>query len=196
HSFPDISIRGAVADFVKQFDQIKSSRRCVFCLFGSTLGNLPRHLAVDFCTRLGAHMRPGDAFLLGVDMVKDRAVLHSAYNDSSRVTSRFNLNILRVVNSILGSDFNPKHFAHRAFFNEEQLRIEMHLEALRDMTVTCTVTGDSLFLDKGETIHTENSHKFTKELIRDLARSAGLGISAVHTDANEWFSLVHLEKQQ
>jgi L-histidine N-alpha-methyltransferase len=132
--------------------------------------------------------------LLGVDMAKDRDVLENAYNDSQRVTERFNRNILNVVNAIAGTDFEPDQFDHVAFYDEERSRIEMHLKARKDMAISSPSFDSAIRIRKGETIHTENSHKFTRTHIDDLASAGGLEIRDIFTDKKKWFSLIQFVK--
>jgi L-histidine N-alpha-methyltransferase len=141
-------------------------------------------------------MRPGDLFLLGVDMVKSAAVLEAAYNDGAHVTEAFNRNILNVVNSLTGSDFVPEAFEHVAFYNERESRIEMHLRATRDTMVRTVRFSREFFLHKGETIHTENSHKFTEEYLDDLVSGTGLRIRHRTSDRRRWFTVLCLEKER
>jgi L-histidine N-alpha-methyltransferase len=95
-----------------------------------------------------------------------------------------------VVNNLAGTDFDPSLFAHVAFFNEDESRIEMHLEAEREMIVRSPYLGDSILIERGERIHTENSHKFSRNQIELMVESAGLKVIEFHTDSKEWFSLV------
>lgn len=190
--FDGLAIHGVVADFTAQFSLLPRGRRRLLCFFGSTIGNLSRGAAVRFMADVGRTMRRGDAMLLGVDMVKDRRILERAYNDRGGVTARFNRNILRAVNTIAGTNFEPDRFEHVAFFNEARSRIEMHLRADADMEVSSPHFDDSIRIRRGETIHTENSRKFTEEMIEDLARAGGLGIERRVTDDDAWFSVVLL----
>ncbi|MBD3245540.1 MAG: L-histidine N(alpha)-methyltransferase [Candidatus Omnitrophica bacterium] len=192
--FPGIAVQGLVADF-GQFELLPSRQDRLFCFFGSTLGNLSRDEAVEYLSSLCRVMRQGDALLLGLDMTKQKDVLERAYNDSQGVTAEFNRNILRVVNCIAGTDFDPDRFAHLAFYDETLCRIEMHLQALGDMEVRCPHVKGKLKLTEGETIHTENSHKFTPKQIARMAADAGLMIRRMYTDENRWFSLVQLTKR-
>ena len=136
-------------------------------------------------------MVPGDALLLGLDMVKDREVLEAAYNDSEGVTEAFNRNMLRVVNRKIKASIDPDDFEHLAFYNPEEQRIEMHLVARDDLVIDSPCLEHPLRLSKGETIHTENSHKFTQEHIRQFAERSGLSIKKTYADRNGWFTLVH-----
>jgi L-histidine N-alpha-methyltransferase len=195
NTFPGMSIHGVVADFMKQLDLIPKGLRRFICFLGSTVGNLSKRDAVGFFRNLGDAMRPGDMLLLGADMVKSRDVLEKAYNDSEGVTAEFNLNILNVVNDVARTDFRLEDFEHLAFYNEKLSRIEMHLQAKRDLEVHSPFIKEKIVIRKGETIHTENSHKFTCENIIDFASTAGLEIQHIFTDDKKWFSLVLLSKK-
>ena len=128
--------------------------------------------------------------LLGVDLKKDLGVLHAAYNDTEGVTAEFNLNLLARVNRELGANFDLGSFRHKAFYNDELGRIEMHLESLRDQTVV--LDGRSIAFRQGETIHTENSYKYSVEETHRLACKAGFRPSRVWTDAQRLFSVHYL----
>ena len=187
--FGSIEVFGIVADFMQQIHLVSQHENRIFCFFGSTIGNLDRRDAVQFVAKLGKLMKAGERLLIGLDMVKDKAVLERAYNDEKDVTARFNKNILNVANKILGTDFEPEYFQHHAFFDDEKQRIEMHLVATRDMTVKSQFFERDLEIPKGQTIHTENSHKFTSYHIDEFASVSGLSVRAVYTDSNRWFTL-------
>jgi L-histidine N-alpha-methyltransferase len=190
--FPDITIHGLSADFLKHLSVIPGNINRLFCFFGSTLGNLTRKQSVQFLLDLKDIMKPGDQLLIGLDMVKDVKVLENAYNDNQGITAAFNKNILNVVNQYVKTAFNSDCFEHVAYYNQPKARIEMHLRALKDLYVNCMYLPDNIRIKKGETIHTENSHKYTRWHILDFAGITGLKINAVYTDKNQWFSLVHL----
>lgn len=190
--YPGLKVHGILADFMKHMEAVPGSGNSLICFFGSTLGNLGNDLVAEFICSVKRSMTKGDSFLLGLDMVKDRKTLTAAYNDEQSVTAAFNKNILSVVNRIAKTNFNEEDFAHIAFFNEQKSRIEMHLKALRDIAVNSPLIEEELFIREGETIHTENSRKFTLEDIRELANVSGLSIQGIYTDKHEWFSLVHL----
>jgi L-histidine N-alpha-methyltransferase len=194
-TFPGMSIHGVVADFMKQLDLIPKGLRRFFCFLGSTVGNLSKEDAIGFFRNLGKAMRTGDMLLLGTDMVKDKEILEKAYNDSAGVTAEFNLNILNVVNNIANTNFHPEAFEHMAFYNEELSRIEMHLKAIEDLEVVSPFIEENIIIRKGETIHTENSHKFTSERIEDFASAACLEIQHIFSDEKKWFSLILLAKK-
>lgn len=193
--YPGIAIDGIVADFTRQLHCVPPGRNRFFCFLGSTIGNLSRAQNRRFFQELGLIMKQGDALLLGVDMIKPVSVLEQAYNDSRGVTAAFNRNILKVVNRLLGTDFDPQAFTHLAFYNHHQNRIEMHLKARETMRINCPSHADQIRLDKDETIHTENSHKYTRSDIEEFAATAGLEIRESFTDENRWFSLVHFLKK-
>jgi L-histidine N-alpha-methyltransferase len=194
-AFPGMSIHGVVADFVKQLDLIPRGLKRFFCFLGSTIGNLSRKDAIEFFRILGRTMHTGDMLLLGADMVKPTDILENAYNDSQGVTAKFNLNILNVVNHLAHTDFCPDKFEHIAFYNQAFSRIEMHLKAKADMKVESPLIKEKIIIKKGETIHTENSHKFTHEYIEKFVQAAGLEIQHVFSDEARWFSLVLLVKK-
>ncbi len=190
--FPDLRIQGYVADFLHQLDYLPRRQKRLFCFFGGTIGNLTPVESGLFLTAMRQNMQRSDEFLLGLDMVKDTGVLEEAYNDSQKITARFNKNILKVVNATIGTDFDARLFQHRAFFNHTHSRVEMHLEALTEMEVRSGSHGVRFTLRKGEFIHTENSYKFTIDDIYRMSLDSGLKVHAIYQDPNEWFSLVRL----
>ncbi len=193
-TFPNLQIQGLVADFQTQLHFIPNERKRVFCFFGSTIGNLSEKQARAFIADLSNIMVPGERFLLSFDMVKDKRVIEKAYNDSQEVTAKFNLNILNVVNTYLHSDFDSDDFEHLAFYNEAHSRIEMHLKAKNDVRIASPFLNDPIKIEKDETIHTENSQKFTRASIRELAAAGHFDIQNTYTDNDEWFSIVQFTK--
>jgi len=187
--YEGLKIHGLLADFLKHLDLLPGATPRLICFFGSTLGNLSRNQATDFLWNLKNIMGPGDRLLLGLDRVKDPEILYKAYNDKQGITAQFNRNILNVVNDVSGTNFKTSDFEHLAFYNEKENRIEMHLKALNNMRITSKHFPDDIFIVKGETIHTENSHKFLPEQIEQLALSSGLKFQASFTDVNKYFSL-------
>ncbi|KWT72484.1 MULTISPECIES: L-histidine N(alpha)-methyltransferase [unclassified Variovorax] len=157
---------------------------------GSTLGNFSPDEALAFL-QLAQRLLRGGGLLLGVDLVKDPARLHAAYNDAQGVTAAFNLNLLRRANRELGTDFDLEGFSHAAFYNAPLRRIEMHLASRRAQTVT--LDGQRFHFEEGETIHTENSYKFTVDGLQALAVKAGLRPAAVWTDPEQLFSVHWLQ---
>ncbi|MBB1598882.1 L-histidine N(alpha)-methyltransferase [Variovorax sp. UMC13] len=153
---------------------------------GSTLGNFTPDEALSFL-QLAARLLRGGGLLLGVDLVKDPALLHAAYNDAQGVTAAFNLNLLRRANAELGADFDLEAFGHAAFYNAPLQRIEMHLVSRCAQSVV--LNGETFEFAEGETLHTEHSHKFTVEGLRALAVRAGFRPVAVWTDPERLFSV-------
>ena len=186
---PWIAVLPVAADFTRDFDlpqQVRSRPRVGF-FPGSTIGNFEPEDAAEFLRQAGRILGAGATMIVGVDRIKDEAVLNAAYDDAAGVTAKFNLNILRRMNRELGGDFDLTAFRHRAFYNAAGHRIEMHLESLRDQTVR--VAGRNFTFVKGETIHTENSYKYTVEGFRALAESAGWRPVATWTDENDYFAV-------
>jgi len=133
----------------------------------------------------------GGALLLGADLIKDPAQLHAAYNDAQGVTAAFNLNVLARANRELGADFDLAAFAHSAFYNAPEQRIEMHLVSRRAQHIS--LCGQGFDFAEGDSLHTENSHKFTIASLRQLAEAAGFTPGPVWTDPNHLFSLHWLQ---
>ncbi|MEZ4599644.1 MAG: L-histidine N(alpha)-methyltransferase [Syntrophotaleaceae bacterium] len=193
--FPGIRIHGIVADFTRQLHHVPNGRNRLFCFLGGTLGNLSWEQNRQFFEDLGRVMQAEDALLLGVDMVKPVDILEKAYNDSQGVTAAFNRNILNVINRLVGTDFEPSSFEHLAFFNQTQSRIEMHLKATREMRISCPDLQEGIVIQEEETIHTENSHKYSPQDIEEFASIGGLQVKDCLTDENRWFSLIHFCKK-
>jgi|SRR5579875_2818426 len=146
---------------------------------GSSIGNLDREDTVGFLRHLRSRLRPGDFFLLGVDLVKDVPMMIAAYNDPTGVTAAFNLNLLGRMNRELNANFDLSSFAHEVRWNSGERRIEMHLRSLRDQAVYVGALETKFPFDSGETIWTESSHKFTKAELDAYAQASGF--SAAHT---------------
>ncbi|MBX3619592.1 MAG: L-histidine N(alpha)-methyltransferase [Rhizobacter sp.] len=155
---------------------------------GSSIGNFDRPQALDLLVRMRGLVEADGALLIGVDLRKDVAVLEAAYDDAAGVTAAFNLNALSHVNRLIGSDFKPQEWRHRAFFNDEASRIEMHLEALTDCHVSWR--GGGRRFARGERIHTENSYKYDIEGFARLLHAAGFHHSVAWTDDRRWYAVV------
>jgi dimethylhistidine N-methyltransferase len=189
HDLPDLRILPVAADFTEPFDlpaAIRSRPRVGF-FPGSTIGNFEPPQAADFLRHAADLLGAGAHFIVGVDLVKDERVLHAAYNDAAGVTAAFNLNLLRRINRELGADFDPERFRHKAFFNRARHRIEMHLESRSAQNVL--LCDRVVAFAPGETIHTENSYKYTVASFQALAAQAGWSPAAVWTDPKGFFSL-------
>ena len=147
---------------------------------GSTIGNLEPHEACEFLRRAAAMLGPGSLFAIGVDLVKAPDILYRAYNDAEGVTAKFNLNVLARLNRELGADFDLAAFEHHAFYNAERSRIEMHLASTRRQKVR--LCGATIEFRAGETIHTENSYKYSIESFQALAQGGGWSPLTVFSD--------------
>jgi L-histidine N-alpha-methyltransferase len=187
--YPEIVLLPVAADFGASFDLPVAAAGMPRAGFfpGSTIGNLEPQEASEFLRQAGKILGPGAVFVIGVDLVKDEGVLHQAYNDSAGVTAKFNRNLLVRINRELGANFDLAGFEHHAFFNREQRRIEMHLASLERQRVR--VCGANIEFRAGETIHTENSYKYTIASFQELARGAGWSPLAAWTDADSYFSV-------
>jgi L-histidine N-alpha-methyltransferase len=194
-NYPGIRVHCIAADFSGDFFSLPHNRRRLFCFFGSTIGNFNSMERVELLRSVSSQMDCGDLFVLGVDMIKEINVLEKAYNDRNNITASFNRNILNVVNSIIGSNFNPLLFEHHAHFNRDLCCIEMYLKAQKEMTVSIPCIGSQILIEQMETIHTESSFKFTLELITHDIEAAGLRIDKHRTDSSNWFSLFQLTKE-
>jgi L-histidine N-alpha-methyltransferase len=194
--YPEMKIKGIVADFTRDLHRLRSDRPKLILFFGSTIGNLDEWEALSFLRDAAALLNPGDRFLLGLDMVKPVEIIEAAYNDSRNVTAEFNKNILHVINRELHASFNPAAFDHVAFFNQELEQVEMHLRARRDICVDVKALGISVRLKKGETIRTEICRKFTRHSAEKLIRDAGMEVSRWRSDPKGWFSLLEAVPRQ
>ncbi len=192
--FPMVRMKGIIADFLHQLNMLPKKEKRLFCFLGSTIGNLDTGERKDFMELLGEEMQKGESLLLGIDMVKDITVLEKAYNDSHKLTADFNKNILMAVNALIDSDFNTEDFEHVAFYNSEKKRIEMHLRAKTELLINTGTQMSKIQIFKGETIHTENSHKFDMDDIKKMGHWSGCTTENIYTDENEWFSVVQYKK--
>jgi dimethylhistidine N-methyltransferase len=186
--YPELVITPIEADFTQPLNlppPLPGSRRVGF-FPGSSIGNFSPAEAARFLRNAVQALR-GGGLLVGVDLVKDPAVLHAAYNDAAGVTAAFNRNLLVRANRELGANFEPEQFAHYAFYEPRHQRIEMHLLSQRRQSVL--LCGRRFELAQGETLHTENSHKFTVEGFRALAREAGFEPGPVWCDRDRLFSV-------
>ncbi|MEP6908375.1 MAG: L-histidine N(alpha)-methyltransferase [Pseudoxanthomonas sp.] len=189
-AFPALDIVGVGMDFSAGLvlpTEVNANDR-VFFYPGSSLGNFPPDQALAFLQRI-ADPAQGAArgLLLGIDLVKDKAPLEAAYDDALGVTAAFNKNLLRHVNRLLGSDFDTRQWRHLALFNEAESRIEMHLQAQKNLTVRWP--GGERAFRGGERIHTESSYKYTVASMSALLRRAGFGKINYWTDPRGWFAV-------
>jgi len=191
-AYPNLRVAPIAADFTRPLRQAALDHAPAVVGFfpGSTIGNFTPAEAQAFLTRAHALLGPRALFLIGVDLVKDLEILRAAYNDAAGVTAAFNLNVLARMNRELGGDFQLDRFAHRAVWNADLSRIEMHLESLEPQTAR--VAGRAFHFRRGETLHTENSHKFTVPSFTALALSAGWRVVSCWTSRVQPFAAVLL----
>ncbi len=183
--YPALEVLPIAADFTRRLLLPAAAGPRVGFFPGSSIGNFTPDDALAFLRRTAAVLERG--LLIGVDLVKNPARLHAAYNDAAGVTAAFNLNLLARANRELGADFDLAAFDHHAFYEPRQRRIEMHLVSRRAQTVR--VCGQTFGFDEGESLHTENSYKYTIEQFRALARDAGWRPAAVWVDDERLFSV-------
>ncbi len=193
-SFPNINIDGYAVDFTSQFELVGRDRPALICFFGGTIGNFEWEASLELLQNISRQMKKGDILLLGMDQVKPEHILHAAYNDARGVTAAFNRNILNTVNEMIESDFREDDFEHLAFFNKTLSRIEMHLVAKRQVVVHSPYLPEPLLFQKGDSIHTENSHKYSRQHIQKMAQAAGLRLNQTHTDEMGWFALSEFQQ--
>tara|TARA_R110002110_G_scaffold205066_7_gene417294 strand:+ start:452757 stop:453740 length:984 start_codon:yes stop_codon:yes gene_type:complete len=190
--YPWLDVQAVCADFGARWsfvDDLPQGKRVVFYP-GSTIGNLEPDDACRFLGKMREVVGTGGGLVVGVDLHKSSERLTAAYNDASGVTAQFNLNVLQRLNELLDADFNRDDFRHHAFYNSERRRIEMHLVSEKDQLVQCA--KGELALRKGETIHTENSYKYTTEGFAELAAKAGLTLTDSWIDDEGLFSVHYL----
>jgi len=188
-AFPGLRIAPVAGDFSRPLDlpAFRGRDRRVVYFPGSTIGNLSPQEAQAFLRMTRGQVGPRGAMLVGVDLKKDAGLLHAAYNDARGVTAAFNLNLLARINRELGADFDLRRFAHYAFYNAPLGRIEMHLVSLVPQSVN---VGDHRFgFAAGESIHTEDSYKYSVAEFQALAAQAGWRPGKVWTDSKGLFAL-------
>ena len=188
--FPGLTVLPVAADFCYPFDLPEAARNAplrVGFFPGSTIGNFEPHEAAAFLRNAGKMLGTGAKIVIGADLVKPVEILNAAYNDAAGVTAEFNMNLLVRMNRELGANFRMECFEHHAFFNRERSRIEMHLASLKRQKVR--VAGETFDFRAGETIHTENSYKYSVDSLRALARGVGWLPDGVWTDAKGYFSV-------
>lgn len=193
--YPGLQIIPVIADYTQNFQlpaDLSEDRKVVY-FPGSTIGNFTPDKARKFLALISGITGANGGFLVGVDLKKDRKILEAAYNDAEGVTADFNKNILIRLNRELGADFDTDHFLHKACYNENQGRIEMHLVSLEHQEAR--IDGHRFTFQKGETIHTENSYKYSIEEFESLV-SGFFDVTHVWTDESNLFSVQYLQPQK
>lgn len=191
YRYPQIRMVGLGMDFSSSLelpDEVRREKR-LFFYPGSSIGNFTPDHAAAFLGRVRDACRNDGGLLIGVDLIKDIDVLYAAYDDAIGLTAAFNLNVLQHLNSLLGANFNARDWRHRCRFNREESRIELYLEALRNVTITWD-GGERRFW-QSQRIHTENSCKYTRERFLQLLERAGFGEVRTWTDPQHWFMVCH-----
>lgn len=196
NEFSGLKVRQVHSDYAAGIDHIeKAEGRKIIMFLGSSIGNFEPTDAQDFLSDVARRMDKRDLLLVGFDLQKDAEILHQAYNDHNGATARFNCNMLARINRELGGEFDLSSFDHRAFYDKEKGRIEMHLVSKKNQEVRVKHSGMFHFA-KGESIHTENSYKYTFNQIEELAQKTRLQVRRHFTDENKWFDLALLAPSQ
>jgi len=194
YDYPHMRIKAVCSDFRTPSSALagvlRNDVRNIVLFLGSTIGNLDLDEAIAMLRDLRTTLHDGDALFLGADLRKPKSIVEPAYDDALGITAAFNLNLLQRINRELGGNFNLSQFAHLAFYDESRGRIEMHLVARDAQRVRI---GDyEVSFEPGETIHTENSHKYDDATLDEIARASGFSIERKWTDPRGWFADVLL----
>lgn len=191
---PEALVRPVIADFSNGFSFLSeiADRKLVLYL-GSSIGNFDWNDAVGLLRKVRDQLYPGDALLLGTDMVKSPEILVPAYDDAQGITAQFNKNILRRINREFRGNFDLDSFRHIAEFSAERSRMEIFLESCKPQVVTLAATGTTVRFRRGERIHTENSNKYTPEMVQRLLCVSGFKLEKSWFDGRQWFGL-HLAR--
>jgi dimethylhistidine N-methyltransferase len=184
-----VTVSPRVMDYTHGFEPASTGDCRLVLYIGSSIGNFDPWHAAELLSGVRSGLKPGDGFLLGVDLIKDEPTLLAAYDDVAGVTADFNLNLLVRLNRELDADFNLDAFEHRAIWNQEESRIEMHLESRVAQRVRLDALDLSVDFASGETIHTENSYKYRPEQVESMLAAAGFTPVETWTDARGWFAV-------
>jgi len=195
--YDDLHITGIIdtyeggLEFLKHYDD----KNNLIIFLGSSFGNFSPTGGYHFLKKIHSTMKSGDLFLIGLDLVKEKNILESAYDDSQGVTAEFNLNVLSRINDELDADFNLKNFEHHSIYHEQEQRIEMYLKSLKKQSVIISKSNLSLNLEKNELIHTEYSHKYRLSQIHNLLDDVGFELKHTWLDEKKHFSLTLISKK-
>jgi dimethylhistidine N-methyltransferase len=194
--YPNLTITGIIdtyeggLEFIENFDD----KQNLIVFLGSSFGNFSPTEGKTFLKKIHSTMKDSDLFLVGLDLVKNKLILEKAYDDSKRITAKFNLNVLSRINDELDADFNLDNFEHYVVYNEQQQRVEMYLKSLVSQSVIISKSNLSLQLQKGELINTEYSYKYKLDQIEELMIKAGFHIKAMWLDDDNLFALTLVSK--
>ena len=191
--YPWLDVLAACVDFTQPLDLsfCPTEMQKIAFFPGSSIGNFEPADAVEFMSHVVDAVGQGGGMLIGVDLKKDKAILDAAYNDAAGITAAFNLNLLERINHELDANFQIENFEHHAFYNQDKGRIEMHLRSQQKQRVK--IEDTTINLEEGETIHTENSYKYTIREFQAMADRAGFMPVYVWTDPDELFSVHYFE---
>jgi L-histidine N-alpha-methyltransferase len=193
---PRVKVHPVVADYTRGLDGIGQLEGRKLALYlGSSIGNFEPEAAISVLRHVQASLHPGDALLLGTDLVKRAGLLRAAYNDKAGVTAQFNKNLLVRINRELGGNFDLRAFRHLGLWNRSRSRMEMYLESTRPQTVLIQFLDLQVTFAEGERIHTENSYKYTGEMVRSLLQDGGFELEYTWMDRRRQFA-AHLARVQ
>ena len=190
-AYPDLEINAIAARYNEGIDHLdfRKDRQNLITWLGSSIGNFDRSEVTTLLRHIQEIMHPNDRFLVGIDLKKDKTIIEKAYNDAQGITAKFNLNLLTHINRELGGNFDLDNFDHQAMYNEEIGRIEMYLISNLDQKVFISGLDLEVYFEANETIHTENSFKYSLGEIDTLAEEAGLYVEQQWFDNERLFSL-------
>jgi dimethylhistidine N-methyltransferase len=197
HDYDNLYITGIIdtyeggLEFLKHYDD----KNNLITFLGSSFGNFSPSDGYLFLKKIHSTMKSGDLFLIGLDLVKEKHILESAYDDTQGVTAEFNLNVLSRINDELGGNFNLENFEHHSVYHEKEQRIEMYLKSSQKQSVIIPKSNLLLNLEKNQLIHTEYSHKYRLFQIHDLLDDAGFELKHTWLDENKYFSLTLVAKK-
>src|SRR5437867_2884040 len=187
-SFPGLRVNAIRGDYRDLVSLITPAPHTVVLFLGSSIGNLDPQAAASMLRDVRRALAPGNVLFLGADLQKPKSIVEPAYNDALGVTAAFNLNLLARINRELGGHFDLAAFDHHAFLNESESRIEMHLVSRARQSAVIDALQMEVRLEHGETIHTENSYKYSRSDLQNLAREGGFTVEQTWTDSQQWFA--------
>ena len=194
--YENLKVTGVVDTFENGLDFIEhyDNKPNLITFLGSSFGNFNKIDGMEFLRKISSVMKLNDLFLIGLDLKKDPKILYNAYNDSQKITAKFNLNILQRINDELDGDFKLDSFKHQAVYNEEKGRVEMYLRSLENQQVSIPKADLSISLSKDELIHTENSYKFSTEQIQSFLEESNFEQLEIWFDSRKYFALILAKK--